>query len=100
MTYKSKDYFYKKNICSRSSPTIESHFLESQNKKALTHGETIAIGIIELYYSSKLFDFPMQYTKELKDFVNNFYRKIEIKNLDFSPIIDLMQYDKKMSMVK
>ncbi len=75
---------------------IESYFLESQDKEALTHGEAIAIGmVIELYYSSKLFDFPMQYTKELKDFVNNFYGKIEIQKSDFSSIIDLMQYDKK-----
>jgi len=75
---------------------IESYFLESQDKEALTHGEAIAIGmVIELYYSSKLFDFPMIYTNELKDFVNNFYGKIEIQKSDFNPIIDLMQFDKK-----
>lgn len=75
---------------------IESYFLESKNKETLTHGEAIAIGmIIELYYSSKLFDFPMQYTEELKNFVHHFYGKIEIQKSDFTPIINLMQFDKK-----
>ncbi len=75
---------------------IESFFLDSGDKDALTHGEAIAIGmIIELYYSSKLFNFPMHYTEELKSFVNNFYGKIKIEKSDYSPIINLMQFDKK-----
>jgi len=75
---------------------IESYFLEDKNKIALTHGEAIAIGmVIELYYSSKLFDFPLDKTAELKDFVINFYGKTSIEKLDFTPIIKLMQYDKK-----
>ena len=75
---------------------IESFFLEDKDKKTLTHGEAIAIGmVIELYYSSKLFDFPMLLTEELKTFVLNFYGKVEMKNSDFSPIIELMKFDKK-----
>jgi 3-dehydroquinate synthase len=75
---------------------IESYFLEKEDKKALTHGEAIAIGmVIELYYSSKLLNFPMHYTDDLKSFVNAFYGKVSILDSDFRPIIDLMQFDKK-----
>lgn len=75
---------------------IESYFLENKEKKTLTHGEAVAVGmIIELYFSSKLFNFPMHLTEELKSFVNNFYGKYEILKSDFSPIIDMMKFDKK-----
>ena len=75
---------------------IESYFLENKDKNILTHGEAIAIGmVIELYYSSQLFDFPMRNTEELKTFVHNFYGKVLMQNSDFSPIIDLMKFDKK-----
>lgn len=75
---------------------IESYFLESENKETLTHGEAIAVGmVIELFYSSKLFNFPMQLTDELKRFVHEFYGKITIEKFEFEPIINLMQFDKK-----
>lgn len=75
---------------------IESYFLESDDKVALTHGEAVAAGmIIELYFSSQLFDFPMKYTNDLKNFVSQFYGIYDIKESDFSPIIDLMKFDKK-----
>jgi len=75
---------------------IESYFLEKEDKKSLTHGEAIAIGmVIELYYSSKLFNFPMPYTEELKSFVIAFYGKVLIRKEDFIPILKLMQFDKK-----
>jgi len=75
---------------------VESYFLENEHKKDLTHGEAIAIGmVIELYYSSKLFDFPMEKTDELKRFVCDFYGSVKIDKADFQPIIDLMKYDKK-----
>jgi len=75
---------------------IESYFLESESKEDLTHGEAIAIGmIIELYYSSKLFGFPLHYTQDLKSFANGFYGKVVIEQRDLHAIIDLMKYDKK-----
>lgn len=75
---------------------IESYFLESPDKKSLTHGEAIAVGmIIELYYSSVKFNFPLQYTDELKSFVNEFYGTVAIEVDDMPDIIDLMKYDKK-----
>lgn len=75
---------------------IESYFLETESKKDLTHGEAIAIGmIIELYYSSKLYGFPIKYTEDLKSFVNSFYGRVPIEQEDLHAIIDLMKYDKK-----
>ncbi|MEN8185926.1 MAG: 3-dehydroquinate synthase [Bacteroidota bacterium] len=75
---------------------IESYFLENKNKDALTHGEAIAVGmVIELYYSHKLYNFPMEEVNKLKEFVNNFYQKYDIREEDFQAIIDLMIYDKK-----
>lgn len=75
---------------------IESYFLESKEKESLTHGEAIAIGmVIELYYSSKLFDYPISEIKSLKDFVIRYYGKVSIYSSDYDAIIDLMKYDKK-----
>lgn len=75
---------------------IESYFLENEEKNALTHGEAIAIGmVIELFYSNQLFNFPMEQIDSLKSFVLSFYGKALIERKDFSPIIQLMQYDKK-----
>jgi len=75
---------------------IESYFLESKEKNSLTHGEAIAIGmVIELYYSSRLFDYAISETNALKDFVIRYYGKVPILASDFDAIIDLMKYDKK-----
>ena len=75
---------------------IESYFLESKEKNSLTHGEAIAIGmVIELYYSSQLFGYPISETESIKDFVINYYGKAPILESDFDAIISLMQYDKK-----
>jgi 3-dehydroquinate synthase len=75
---------------------IESYFLESKEKNTLTHGEAIAIGmVIELYYSSKLFDYPIYETESLKNFVLSYYGKAAIHKSDFDAIIGLMKYDKK-----
>ncbi len=75
---------------------IESYFLESEDKKNLTHGEAIAIGmVIELYFSSKLFDFSIEETEQFKNFVINYYGQTRIEESDFDPIIKLMIFDKK-----
>ena len=74
---------------------IESYFLESAEKKNLTHGEAIAVGmVIELYYSSQVFNFPMQLTEDLKTFVNSFYGMVNIKKEDLADITDLIKIDK------
>ncbi len=75
---------------------IESYFLESAVKQRLTHGEAIAVGmVIELYYSSQMFGFPMELTQALKTFVNTFYGKVNIEKEDLAEITNLMKYDKK-----
>ncbi len=75
---------------------IESYFLDSPEKEALTHGEAIAIGmVIELYFSSELLKLPLQHANELKIFAQNYYGKANILEKDFAPIIDLMKFDKK-----
>ncbi|WKK64735.1 3-dehydroquinate synthase [Lutimonas zeaxanthinifaciens] len=75
---------------------IESYFLESEDKQNLTHGEAIAAGmVIELYYSSKVFNFPFSLTESLRSFVLDFYGPVNLKKEDFSAIMDLMKFDKK-----
>ena len=75
---------------------IESYFLENPNKENLTHGEAIAVGmVVELFYSSKLYNFPNEIVDELKHFVKEFYGTIQLDKKDFDEIIDFMIYDKK-----
>lgn len=75
---------------------IESYFLENELKRELTHGEAIAAGmVIELYYSSKVLGLSPILAEELKGFVRFFYGLIDLSESDFSPIVDLMAFDKK-----
>ena len=75
---------------------IESYFLESEDKKTLTHGEAIAIGmVIESYFSYKLYNFPKEELSIIKSKIIELFGKEEIPNNDYAPIIDLMKYDKK-----
>lgn len=75
---------------------IESYFLESEEKKNLTHGEAIAAGmIIELFYSSRVFNFPLSLTESLRSFVLDFYGPVPLETEDFEAIINLMKFDKK-----
>jgi len=75
---------------------IESYFMENEDKEALTHGESVAAGmVIESYYSTKLNGFSREITDELKEFTHHFFGKIDLKKEDFQEIINLMIYDKK-----
>jgi 3-dehydroquinate synthase len=75
---------------------IESFYLESDDKKNLTHGEAIAIGMVcESYISSKLLSFPKQKLSEVKETVLAIYDKTNLLKVDFSSIIDLLKHDKK-----
>ena len=75
---------------------VESYFLQSSDKKDLTHGEAIALGMVsELYYSSQLLGLSPEYADELRGFCHAFYGKIEIEQEDFQAIEQLMIYDKK-----
>ncbi len=75
---------------------IESYFLENEDKESLTHGESVAVGmIVELYFSSKLFGFPIKETEKLKAFTHRLFGKIDLQKPDFNAIKKLMIYDKK-----
>jgi 3-dehydroquinate synthase len=75
---------------------IESFYLESENKKNLTHGEAIAIGMVcECYMSSKIVGFPIEKLNEVKDVVISIYEKTTLLKEDFSAIMELLKHDKK-----
>jgi len=75
---------------------IESYFLDSEYKENLTHGEAIAIGMVaESYISTKLFGFPEQDLKELKEMTLKIYEKTTILEEDFPSILAFLKHDKK-----
>lgn len=78
---------------------FESYFLEKEN--SLNHGEAIAIGmVVELYISHKLHHFPLKLIEELKEFVHQFYGKINVDKKDIDNIIALLTHDKKNQLGK
>ncbi|WP_282135847.1 3-dehydroquinate synthase [Seonamhaeicola maritimus] len=75
---------------------IESYFLSNPNKSTLLHGEAIVIGmILACYISSEISGFPMELTNDIKELFVNYYGKVNIDNTEYSPIIELLKYDKK-----
>ncbi|WP_100615820.1 3-dehydroquinate synthase [Confluentibacter citreus] len=75
---------------------IESYFLTNPYKPSLLHGEAIAIGIVlASYISTQLVGFPEDTTNNIKYLFGGYYGKVEIKESDYSPIIELLKYDKK-----
>jgi|TARA_B110000967_G_scaffold200080_1_gene235356 3-dehydroquinate synthase len=75
---------------------IESFYLESEDKKNLTHGEAIAIGMVcECYMSSKIVGFPVEKLNEVKDVVISIYEKTTLLKENFSAIMELLKHDKK-----
>ena len=75
---------------------IESFFLESENKKNLTHGEAIAIGMVcESYLSSKLLGFSFEKVTEIKKVILAIYDKTTLLKDDFHKIMELLKHDKK-----
>lgn len=75
---------------------IESYFLESEDKENLTHGEAIAIGMVtETFISESLLNFPSKKLKNLKKYILNIYKKVQINTSDYNAIIELLIHDKK-----
>ena len=75
---------------------IESFYLESEDKKSLTHGEAIAIGMVcESYMSSKILNFPIKNVVEIKKVILSIYNKTDLLIEDFSSILELLKHDKK-----
>lgn len=77
---------------------IESHFLCSENKPTLLHGEAIAAGmVLESFLSSEICGFPKKQLEEIKNTIFHTFPKIDLKEADFEPIINLLKHDKKNS---
>ena len=77
---------------------IESYFLESKNKKNLTHGEAIAIGMVcESYLSHKVLQLSKEKVMIVKNMIDVMYEKVVIDVSDYDPIFDLLKHDKKNS---
>ena len=75
---------------------IESHFLSSEDKVDLLHGEAIAIGmILECYISSEILKLSKEDLNYITTALNSIYEPIQINAADYDAIIDLLKYDKK-----
>ncbi|WP_299248161.1 3-dehydroquinate synthase [uncultured Lacinutrix sp.] len=75
---------------------IESYYMDNDNKERLLHGEAIAIGIILAnHLSVKYCGFPEEKSNTIKSVIKAVYGNIDINEADYSPIIDLLKYDKK-----
>ena len=75
---------------------IESYYMESEDKERLLHGEAIAIGIVLAnFLSVKYCGFSEEKSKSIKTIIKAVYGHIEINETDYSPIIELLKYDKK-----
>lgn len=75
---------------------IESYYMDNDNKERLLHGEAIAIGIILAnHLSVKYCGFPEEKSNTIKSVIKAVYGNIDINEADYSPIINLLKYDKK-----
>ena len=75
---------------------IESFYLESDDKENLTHGESIAIGMVcESYISNKLLSFPESKLMTIKETILSIYDKTILLKKDFSLILEFLKHDKK-----
>ena len=75
---------------------IESHFLGKKKTKTLLHGEAIAIGmILESYISYKILKLPYEQCKNIKQTINNNFKKVKINKEDLKSIVRLIKFDKK-----
>lgn len=75
---------------------IESHFLGKKKAKNLLHGEAISIGmILESYISYKILKLPYEQCKNIKQTINNNFKKVKINKEDLKSIVRLIKFDKK-----
>lgn len=75
---------------------VESHFLESDHKQTLTHGEAIGMGMIaETYLSHQLFGFPLETLDEIKREITEIFGKIALETEDYPHILAMLKHDKK-----
>ncbi len=74
---------------------VESYAL-ANDKKPLTHGEAIAIGMVcEAYLSAKYSHLSAEELADIANYIHSIYPKYLIKEQSFSTLLSLMQSDKK-----
>ena len=77
---------------------IESYFLEANHLKKLTHGESIAIGmVIEASMSIEKCSLKQSEADEIKRVFRSIFTTVTIDKLDQEKIISLLKFDKKNS---
>ena len=75
---------------------IESYFLLNKKTKTLSHGHSIAIGmIVESYISSETLNFNLDEINKIKFIFNSVFSKVVFTKKDINEIIDLLVHDKK-----
>ncbi|WP_299104757.1 3-dehydroquinate synthase [uncultured Tenacibaculum sp.] len=75
---------------------VESYFLESEHKEALTHGEAIAIGMIcEAYISQKELGFSEEKLADIKKSLQQIFGIAPIIKSDYDAILEYLIHDKK-----
>ena len=75
---------------------IETYFLLNKKTKSLSHGHSIAVGmIIESYISNAILSFDLDEVNKIKFIFNNVFSKVVFKKKDINEIIDLLDHDKK-----
>ena len=71
-------------------------FLSNKKTKTLSHGHSIAIGmIIESYISNKILNFKLDEINKIKIIFSNVFSKVIFTKKDINEIIDLLHHDKK-----
>lgn len=74
---------------------VETYAL-TNDKKPLTHGEAIAIGMIcEAFLSAKYCNLKADELTDICTYISSIYPKYDIKEKSFNTLLDLMQSDKK-----
>jgi len=75
---------------------IETFMLEEHHKKALLHGEAIAIGMVaEAYLSNKICKINKSELNDITAFILSTYKPALISEFAFHRLIELMKNDKK-----
>ena len=93
---KEKDFRKILNFGHTLGHAIESHFLGKKKAKNLLHGEAISIGmILESYISYKILKLPYEQCENIKQTINNNFKKVKINKEDLKSIVKLIKFDKK-----
>ncbi|MBN09147.1 MAG: 3-dehydroquinate synthase [Flavobacteriaceae bacterium] len=75
---------------------IESHFMDSYHLESITHGQSIAIGmIIEAHISIKACSLDISSVEKIKSVFISIFGKEQINKEDQKQIVSLLKHDKK-----